>query len=138
MIHRYILSVVSLLLLVSSVALSGTIREGSFTGRSDGSNIVLQWVSDDESGVARFELERKSGVNGQFLFLVSPPLRGSNSSYIYVDDSAFLRATESIYQYRIKVVFANGSSEYFGPITVPHSVSSTVRRTWGSIKAMFR
>ena len=134
---RRILPISALTLLVSTMAFCGSIREGSFTGRSDGNNINLQWVSDDESGVLRYEIERKSGMSGQFLFLVQIPLIGNNSSYLYVDDTAFLRAVESVYQYRIKVVYSSGSSAYYGPITVAHTVNS-VRRTWGSIKAMFR
>lgn len=134
---RLALPIIVLSLFVTVIAFSGAIREGSFTARSDGSNITLSWVSDDESGVLRFEIERKSGANGQFIFLVQIPVKGSNSSYLYVDDSAFLRSLESVYQYRIKVDYSNGTSAYYGPVTVVHSVSS-VRRTWGSIKAMFR
>ena len=134
---RTILPAIILGLFFTAIAFSGAIRDGSFTARSDGTNIILQWVSDDESGALRYEIERKAGVNGQFIFLVQLPLKGNNSSYLYVDDSAFLRAMETLYQYRIKVDYSNGSSVYYGPITVRHSVSS-VRRTWGSIKAMFR
>jgi hypothetical protein len=137
MFAKRILPVGALIFFMASFSLSGAIRDGSFAARSDGSTITLQWVSEDENGVLRFEIERKAGVNGQFFSLVQIPLRGNNASYVYIDDSAFLRATESVYQYRINVVYANGSSVYYGPITVTHSVSS-VRRTWGSIKAMFR
>ena len=134
---RIILPIIALGLFVTAVVLAGAIRDGSFTARSDGSNIIIQWVSDDESGVLRYEIERKAGMNGQFIFLVQLPVRGSNASYLYVDDSAFMRTTESVYFYRIKVDYTNGSSVYYGPVTVNHNVSS-VRRTWGSIKAMFR
>ena len=137
MLTKQILPLAALIFFISSIALCGAIRDGSFAARSDGSSITLQWVSEDENGVIRFELERKAGMNGQFLPLVQVPLRGNNASYVYIDDSAFLRATESVYQYRINVIYSNGPSVYYGPITVTHSVSS-VRRTWGSIKAMFR
>jgi hypothetical protein len=125
---------------VISVALAwaGQIRDGSLSANSNGNNITIRWMSEDEAGVARFEIERKSGVNGQFISLAPVTLRGDNSVYEYVDDSAFRVFTESIYQYQIKVIFANGSAPVvYGPITVRHDVS-TVRRTWGSIKAMFR
>jgi hypothetical protein len=134
---RTLLVTIILGLFVTGVAVSGAIRDGSLSARSDGSNITVQWVSDDESGVLRYEIERKSGANGQFVFLVQIPLRGNSSSYIYVDDSPFLHGMESVYQYRIKVDYSNGSSVYYGPVTVTHQVSS-VRKTWGSIKAMFR
>lgn len=124
------------LVTVSNLVLCEVIREGSLSASSNGNDITIRWQSEDESGVLRYEIERKAGMNGQFLFLVQIPLQGNNSSYTYVDDSAF-RTLESIYQYRVKVSFGNGTAAYYGPITVTHSVSS-VRRTWGSIKAMFR
>jgi len=134
---KFLLPVIASALLVTAVAISGVILVSTFTARSDGTNITVQWTSDDESGVLRYELERKAGVNGQFMFLVQIPVKGNNSQYVYVDDTAFLRGMESIYYYRVKVDFSNGSSVYYGPIAVSHQVSS-VRRTWGSIKAMFR
>ena len=127
-----------LFLFQAAVAWSGVIRDGSFSARSDGNNINLHWISEDETGVLRFELERKAGVNGEFMFLSQIPLQGNNSSYTYVDDSAFLRGMESVYQYQIKIVYTNGSSLYYGPVSVTHYVSNVTKRTWGSIKAMFR
>lgn len=132
-------SIIVFLLLVSFVAIAAAspIRDGSLSAISDGVSITIRWLSEDETSVLRYEIERKAGVNGQFIPLAAMSLRGNNSSYEYVDDSAF-RLTESIYQYQVKVVFNNGSAPvYYGPITVRHDVSS-VRRTWGSIKAMFR
>lgn len=134
---RTSLAIVCLAIGIVAVVYAGAIKDGSLSAISNGTNITIRWVSEDEGGVARYEIERKAGVNGQFLLLVPMPLRGNNSPYEYVDDSAF-RLSESIYQYQIKVVYGNGSAPvFYGPITVRHDVSS-VRRTWGSIKAMFR
>ncbi len=123
-------------LLVFATVFAGAIKEGSFNASSDGNNITLRWVSEDEGGLSKFVIERKAGVNGSFMLLAELPPRGNNSSYQYVDDSAF-RVSESIYKYQIKIVYTNGSIAYYGPITVSHNPSE-VRRTWGSIKAMFR
>jgi hypothetical protein len=125
------------LVLVSNLAFAGDpLKEGSFSARSDGTVIFVRWVSQDEAGVVRFEVERKAGLDGQFFLLSEIQPRGDNSAYEYVDDSAF-RVTETVYKYRIKVAYADGSSVYSPEIVVPHTVSD-VRRTWGSIKAMFR
>jgi len=122
---------------IVSFVFAEPIQVGSLSGSSDGSNITIRWVSEDEAGVLRFEIERRAGVSGQFFLLSALPLRGNNSSYEYIDETAY-RVAESVYQYQVKVVYTNGSAPaYYGPITVRHSVSS-VRRTWGSIKAMFR
>ncbi len=126
-----------LALLLSLTVLAGVIKEGSLSARSDGAYITIRWMSEDESGVAKFVLERKAGINGSFMPLTELLPRGNNSTYEYVDDTAF-RVSESIYKYQVKVVFSNGQAPvYYGPITVSHKTSD-VRRTWGSIKAMFR
>ncbi len=136
MLHRILtLSLIVLLLTLSVFA--GVIKDGSLNAKSDGNSITIAWFSEDESSVERFELERKAGINGAFMPLAVVATRGNNSSYQYVDETAF-RITESIYKYQVKVVFSNGTSPaYYGPITVSHKTSD-VRRTWGSIKAMFR
>jgi hypothetical protein len=129
------LSLVTLLLSITVFA--GAIKEGSLTASSDGSMITLRWVSEDETGVQNFTIERKAGVSGAFMLLTEVQPRGNNSSYQFVDDTAFRVLGESIYKYQIKVQFASGAIAVYGPITVSHRTSD-VRRTWGSIKAMFR
>ncbi len=133
--RKSLLTIAAVFLAVS--VFGGVVKEGSLNGRSDGSTITIRWLSEDETGVAKYVLERKAGVNGSFIPLAEIQPRGNNESYEYVDDTAF-RISESIYQYRLKVVFVNSSAPiYYGPITVSHRTSD-VRRTWGSIKAMFR
>lgn len=133
--QKSLLTVAALLLALS--VFGGVVREGSLSGRSDGNTITIRWLSEDETGVLRYVLERKAGANGMFMQLAEIQPKGNNESYQYIDDTAF-RVLESIYQYRLKVLFIDGSAPmYYGPITVSHRTSD-VRRTWGSIKAMFR
>ncbi len=116
---------------------AGAVRDGSLNGYSNNSVIVIHWQSDDETGVSKVEIERQIGVDGAFVILHQIPLKGSNQLYEYIDDSAF-RITGNLYNYRIKVTYANQLQPViYGPISVVHVVNS-VRRTWGSIKAMFR
>jgi len=124
--------------LLAGIALAyEPLKEGSLSAESDGIAVVLRWVSLDESHVVGFEIERRAGLNNQFFLLAGVTPRGSNTSYEYVDDTAFRVGAESIYAYRIKALFEDGSSVFSEEVTVVHAVSS-VRRTWGSIKAMFR
>ena len=121
---------------VCSVALGDIIKNGSLKANSDGANVILEWTTEDESNVTRFEVERRMGTDENFLSIASMDAKGA-SVYQFVDYSVF-RKSLTIYQYRIKIVFTgNGGSTYVGPVTVSHTVSG-VRRTWGSIKAMFR
>jgi len=125
----------AVIVLVATVsAFAGGIRDGSLSAYSNGTNIIVRWVSDDEAGVSGYTIERKAGTSSTFIRLTDPALtpKGSGSAYEFVDNSAF-RTTDNFYQYRITAQGVN--AVYY--VSVNHSVSS-VRRTWGSIKAMFR
>ena len=125
-----------LVILACCVSFADVVREGTLQARSDGSSITLSWVTDDETDVARFEIERRVGTSGAFGYVATVTAKGP-SLYEFVDHSAY-KISSMLYQYRIKIVFSNGSPPvYVGPVTVNHTVSG-VRRTWGSIKAMFR
>lgn len=125
-----------LFLIVTTVTLAGVIREGTLQARSDGSNVIVLWGTTDESNIKEFEVERRSGTVGDFISISTIAKKGSNSFYEYIDKSAF-KTTGTIYQYRVKAVNHSGSAEYSNVITVSHNVSG-VKRTWGSLKAMFR
>ena len=108
-----------------------------FHARSDGNNITIEWKTESETGIQTFEVQRKAGSNGEYISIGSTDPKGSNSYYTFIDRSAF-KSTLSIYVYRLKIVDTNGNpSGYSNEVTVSHNVSG-VKRTWGSIKAMFR
>jgi hypothetical protein len=133
---KKILSVIVILLLVAGTAYSGAFLD-FFNGRSDGDNIVLEWKTRSESSLLRYDIQRKAGQDGDFVTLATVSPKGSNSLYTYIDRSAY-KASQSTYVYRLKIVESSGSpASYSSEISVSHSVSS-VKRTWGSIKAMFR
>jgi hypothetical protein len=125
-----------LMLLVVTAAMAGVIREGTLQARSDGSNVTIQWGTTDESNIREFAVERRSGTVGEFTSIAVIVKKGTNSFYEYIDRSAF-KSTGTIYQYRVKSVAIAGTSEYSSVLTISHNVSS-VKRTWGSLKAMFR
>ncbi len=104
---------------------------------SNGSDIVVRWSTIDETDVQRFDVERRAGTTGDFTVIVSiDQLKGNNSTYEYVDKSVF-KISSGIYQYKIRIINGQNPSPETDPVTVSH-VSSTAKRTWGSIKAMFR
>jgi hypothetical protein len=120
---------------VAGVAYAGSgIKDGTLSAYSNGNAIVIRWVSEDEKDVRGFSVERRAGANGGYVMLTTPhiPAKGNGSPYEFIDNSAF-RTSDNIYQYRI-IAVGNGSVYH---VTVSHHVSS-VKRTWGSIKAMFR
>jgi hypothetical protein len=124
-----------LALFLPLVAAQAAVIKGSLTATSNNSMIMVRWASDDDAGISGYEVARKSGLEGAFIVIAVAPLSGDRS-YVFVDETAF-RTTDSYYQFRITPVYADGRAVEPFYVTVTHSVSS-VRRTWGSIKAMFR
>jgi hypothetical protein len=136
MIIRTILLVVLAAALAAPPAAAEIIRAGTLQATSDGVDVTIRWMTEDESGVAVFEIERRGGTDGEFMSIGHLDPKGP-SLYEFVDNSAFMK-TGSLYQYRIRVSFTNGQAPFYtNPLTISHTVSG-VRRTWGSIKAMFR
>lgn len=124
------------LFILTTLTFASIIREGTIQARSDGSNVTIQWGTNDETSIKEFEVLRRDGNVGEFISIAVVSKKGSNSFYEYIDKSAF-KTTGTIYQYQIKVVLTSGGYEASNIITVSHNVSS-VKRTWGSLKAMFR
>lgn len=104
---------------------------------SSGGDIVLRWSTVDETGVQRFDILRRAGTTGDFAVIGSiDQLKGNNSTYEYIDRSVF-KISSGIYQYKILIINGQAPPPETDVVTVSH-VSSAAKRTWGSIKAMFR
>ena len=59
-------------------------------------------------------------------------------NYEYTDQTAF-KTNDQVYKYRIEIVDKDGSLSYSKEMSVLHNNGiSGVKRTWGSIKALFR
>ena len=128
----------SILLLTLCVALAyagATITNGSLSAWSDGNYVHIAWSTSEESGVTRFEIDRKGSGDAGYVAIgsVAP---NPNRTYEFIDYSAF-KTSASVYEYQITVVSTDGRWTDPVVLRVSHNVSS-VKRTWGSLKAMFR
>jgi hypothetical protein len=106
-----------------------------FHAKSEDGKVKLEWKTAEESNVQKFVIERKP-VRGDFVPIGEIQPKGNHSFYTYYDENAF-KTSDVVYIYRLKIVDNDGSSSYSKERTVTHSISG-VKRTWGSIKAMFR
>jgi len=130
---------IALILLVPlGIALGIDVIRDLPTAYSNGTDIVLSWRTVQESSVARFDILRRAGTEGEFLRVgMMSARRADNSSYEYIDRQVF-KSTGGIYQYQVQAILDSGQPLPPTPaVTVSH-LSSAARRTWGSIKAMFR
>lgn len=122
------------ILIITSTLFAGAFIQ-FFTAKSEGDDIRIEWRTAEESNLKLFIIERKTYNNGFVeIGFVSP--KGSNSSYVFIDKNVY-KNTDLIFTYRLKIVENNNQYSYSNEVSVTHSVSG-VKRTWGSIKAMFR
>lgn len=106
-----------------------------FTARSLDGNVKLEWKTGNETNIKEFAVERKT-VQGNFLQIGSVAPKGDNSIYTFLDQNIF-KTTGNVFVYRLKIIDKDNSGSYSKELAVSHNLSD-IRRTWGSIKAMFR
>ena len=128
------------LVLVASTIVS------NFIAIPDNDRIYVRWTSQNESGLIRYELYCQRDNNPPTLLTTLAP-QGNNRNYEFVDMSVgglnrnanpneppmpmlFQRLT-----YTLKMITASGTLEVQTQVNFQ---TSTTRRTWGSIKALFR
>jgi hypothetical protein len=128
------ISYILVLLLIGTAVLAGTFLE-YFQGRSEGEDIRLEWKTREEVNLQHFKIERKT-PQSSFVDITTIQPKGNNSYYTYFDQSAY-KTDNMLFIYRLKIIDTNGQASFSNEVSVSHSVSG-VKRTWGSIKAMFR
>lgn len=126
---------VLLFICTCATLLFGSAFLDSFSAKSQGDGIKIEWKTSDENNISSFVIERKS-VNGVFLPIATIQPKGSNSSYSYTDQNIF-KTNGSVFVYRLRIVDKDNSVAFSRELSVSHSLSE-LKRTWGSIKALFR
>lgn len=127
-------------ILVPSI-LSAEVFKGEPT-RVQGSSMVIRWETSDESGVLEFVVvcrEIRSGGAGQWRDVGKKEAKGTSSVYT-LEDTDIFKAADRMLEYEIRAVNGEGRVVEAVPLKTlfPSGLTSAARRTWGSIKAMFR
>lgn len=133
---------ISLLFVIVTTMLASTLDFTRLNARPEGDNIVIEWILGEETGVSSFEVYRAN--NGFYTKIADKDAKGDNTSYKIIDVEAFIKnmknakAQEKIdLKYKIKVKYNNGTTKESQDVEVSYNVSS-VKRTWGMIKELFR
>ena len=116
----------------------------TFTAKSNGEEIRVEWSSMEETNLLHYELERSNG-DEQYKKIAVEKAKGNPSHYKFVDDEALSKnrqnddspMSKSVYSYRLKMVYKNKQPDYSDEVYVIHEINS-INRTWGMIKEMFR
>ncbi|MBZ0200243.1 MAG: hypothetical protein K8H86_10270 [Ignavibacteriaceae bacterium] len=106
-----------------------------FQARSENENVRLEWKTGSEENLSNFVIERKTSQSNFIDIAVIEP-KGDNSLYTYVDESAY-KSNDLIFVYRLRIVEKNNQFTHSSQVSVSTNLSG-FKRTWGSIKAMFR
>ena len=123
-----------LVLAVATAAFAGAYLD-YFQARTDGDNVRIEWKTGDETNLNHYSIERKT-PQLTYVEITTIQPKGSNSFYTYIDQSIY-KTRDVLFVYRLKIVDNNQQVSYSGEVSVSPNISG-VKRTWGSIKAMFR
>ncbi len=123
-------------ILLSASTVLFTVRLSSFSVQPRGDDFEISWQTDLEDGVTGFELHRRTSTsNNEFVLVGDRIAHGTGRAYVMLDDKIFKSASELI-DYRLQAVLADGSRQVLRIESVNYTPTA-IRRTWGSIKAMF-
>lgn len=141
---RHVFAVLLFLALPAALLATGVVT--GFVAIPDNDRVYVRWTSQNESTLIRYELYRQiDGASPVFLAAFAP--QGNHRNYEYVDMSvgglnrhlnpneppASLAAQRLTYT--LKMLTASGALEVQTHVSFQ---TSATRRTWGSIKALFR
>ncbi|MFQ3597757.1 MAG: hypothetical protein SNJ55_07760 [Chloroherpetonaceae bacterium] len=144
MVHRKKAILVLLLVVIPVLLLAASIVSG-FVAIPDSDRVYVRWTSQNETGLIRYELYRQQDQTAPILLTTLFP-QGNHRNYEFVDLSVSGRnvggsneppqpLTLQRLTYTLKLVTASGTTELQTQVAFQ---TSTTRRTWGSIKALFR
>ena len=134
--QKYSLLIILFLILSSlSLAQTSTPQITGVSVQGDGT-ILVNWTIGSDNGVSYYGIYRSTGSDGNFIDIGSVP-KGTSS---FVDKNDLFKTTSTYFCY--KVIAFNADKTILSqstPVVVSYnSTSSAAKRTWGSIKAMFR
>ncbi len=127
--------VVFLTLLIAAGSLIAGAFLDFFQAKSEDGKVKVEWKTTSENNLREFVIERRTH-NTSFTEVSRITPKGNNSYYVFYDEGAY-KTTDVIYIYRLRINDRDNSSSYSREVSVSHSVSG-FKKTWGSIKAMFR
>ncbi|MDW3646163.1 MAG: hypothetical protein R8P61_03795 [Bacteroidia bacterium] len=110
-----------------------TVLLNYFNLKVDGAQILLEWELQSEIGVKEFRVFRRFNDEPSLAHLVTMPVKGL-MKYNYLDDDMF-KTQGRVVHYELHIVTDKKTFKFFA--SQSHNPTS-IQRTWGSIKSMFR
>jgi hypothetical protein len=128
-------TIILLLILSAGIILPGVFLL-KFTVRSLNGNVILDWQCSSETNLKNYVVQRRT-FNGSYSDIATVQPR-SDMNYEFTDQTAY-KNEDQVYYYQIEIIDNDGSVSKSQEIQVLHNNGVTgIKRTWGSIKALFR
>jgi hypothetical protein len=131
---KYTVIRISVFLLLITTVFAGAYLD-YFHVRNDGDDAIIEWKTSQETNLKDFIIQRR-GPQTQWSDIATVAPQPNNPFYSYTDKSVY-KTNDYIFVYRLKIVDNDQQLSYSNEASVSLSISG-VKRTWGSIKAMFR
>ena len=129
---KYTVIRISVFLLLITTVFAGAYLD-YFHVRNDGDDAIIEWKTSQETNLKDFIIQRR-GPQTQWSDIATVAPQPNNPFYSYTDKSVY-KTNDYIFVYRLKIVDNDQTVTYCAQASL--SISG-VKRTWGSIKAMFR
>lgn len=143
----HMISRVITILFVISAAIPASVLGGVFKpgspSRVAGPVVAIRWETSDESAIVKFEVYRRefrSGGMGPAEKIAEVDAKHVGNAVYQIEDTGIFKTADRVLEYEIKAVDGQGVVIETASVTTVLStgLTSAARRTWGSIKAMFR
>lgn len=95
---------------------------------------VVEWAAESEDGLDHYEVEASAEAGSRNRVVEIAP-QGAQHPYVFRDDDLYKGAEEV--RYTLYAVLDDGGRQIVGSKQIAYTPTA-VRRTWGSIKAMFQ
>lgn len=135
--YRTTFHIALLIVLLTAAAATPQVVFSKLEARSQGSVVVVRWQTAVEEEVASYTLERQTRFDTKFKEVKKFDPQGASKLYEFKDEGVYKTAAEVV-QYRLRVTFRDGAIYMTDPPVSVNYSTTAVRRTWGSIKAMFQ
>jgi hypothetical protein len=125
-----------LFLLIVSISIASS-PITNFNVTEQGRDVKITWEMLDQNGVRFFDVERSASNQDQYTKLNPTPIYPNGSGQYTFFDQSLYKYDEAVVFYRIAVIDLAGNTTYSESRPLG-KLSNIVRRTWGSLKSMFR
>jgi hypothetical protein len=124
-------------ILLSTLFLFLGVEYSNFTVDSSGNNVTLSWQTGSEAQLKEIAVKRKIAHDGVYSVIETIAAKGDNSSYTFIDENAY-KVEDGVYTYQLQFINNDGTSSTSKEEQSVAVIASVGKKTWGSIKALFR